>query len=282
MEKFWSDYGCVIAQPYDIEMGAGTFHPFTFLKSLGPDPWKVAYAQPSRRPADGRYGENPLRLQHYFQYQVILKPSPDDVQEVYLNSLNALGLDTKQHDIRFVEDDWESPTLGAWGLGWEVWLDGNEITQFTYFQQVGGIDLDVVCAEITYGLERIAAYIQGKDNVYDLDYTNDIKYGDIYLINEKEQSSYNFEHADTAKLNKMFSMCEEEARRLVDLKLVRPAYEQVLKCSHLFNLLDARNAVSVTERQEIIGRVRDVASRCARAYAASIKPEETTVLEEKQ
>ena len=270
MEKFWADYGCVVAQPYDIEMGAGTMHPFTFLKALGPDPWKVAYVQPSRRPADGRYGENPLRLQHYFQYQVILKPSPDNVQDIYLKSLAALGLKLDEHDIRFVEDDWESPTLGAWGLGWEVWLDGNEITQFTYFQQVGGIDLDFVCAEITYGLERIAAYIQGKDNVYELDWTNDLKYGDIFLESEKEYSHYNFTHADVSGLFTQFGICEKEAVRLVEKGLVRPAYDQVLKCSHLFNLLDARNAVSVTERQELIGRVRDVAGRCARAYVAAI------------
>lgn len=272
LEKYWSDHGCIVAQPYDVEMGAGTMHPFTFLKSLGPDPWNVAYVQPSRRPADGRYGENPMRLQHYFQYQVILKPSPDNVQDLYLKSLSAIGLDLHEHDIRFVEDDWESPTLGAWGLGWEVWLDGNEITQFTYFQQVGGVDLDLVCAEITYGLERIAAYIQGKDNVFDLEWAHGLKYGDIYLENEKEFSSYNFEHADVAALIETFARCEAEAKRLAENQLVRPAYDQVLKCSHLFNLLDARNAVSVTERQELIGRVRDLAAVCARTYLAKMRP----------
>ena len=277
LEKYWSDRGCVIAQPYDVEMGAGTMHPFTFLKCLGPEPWNVAYVQPSRRPADGRYGDNPMRLQHYFQYQVILKPSPDDVQELYLKSLSAIGLDINKHDIRFVEDDWEAPTLGAWGLGWEVWLDGNEITQFTYFQQVGGVDLDVVCAEITYGLERIAAYIQGKDNVYDLDWTADLTYGDIYLDNEKEFSAYNFEFADVKGLFKAFDSCEAQARALADRGLVRPAYDQVLKCSHLFNLLDARNAVSVTERQELIGRVRDLAGLCARAYLARTQPQEAAL-----
>ena len=276
ISRYWSDYGCVIAQPYDVEMGAGTMHPFTFLKALGPDPWKVAYVQPSRRPADGRYGDNPMRLQHYFQFQVLLKPSPDDVQDLYLKSLKALDLDTRSHDIRFVEDDWESPTLGAWGLGWEVWLDGNEITQFTYFQQVGGVDVDVVSAEITYGLERIAAYIQGVDNVYDLVWTPGLTYGDIYLQNEKEFSTYNFEYADTGGLVGAFDHCEAEARALAGRGLVRPAYDQVLKCSHLFNLMDARNAVSVTERQELIGRVRDLAARCARAYLHQIQPEPIT------
>lgn len=271
LAKYWSDYGCVIAQPYDIEMGAGTMHPFTFLRSLGDTPWKVAYVQPSRRPADGRYGENPLRLQHYFQYQVILKPSPDDVQELYLKSLEAIGINLKEHDIRFVEDDWESPTLGAWGLGWEVWLDGNEITQFTYFQQVGGIDLTTVCAEITYGIERICMYLQGVNNVYDLEWTNGLKYGQIYLENEKQYSHYNFTHANVDALFKQFDMCEDEARRLAEQKLVLPAYDQVLKCSHLFNLLDARNAISVSERQNIIGRVREIAGRCARLYLASIE-----------
>ncbi|HOX28468.1 MAG TPA: glycine--tRNA ligase subunit alpha [bacterium] len=268
LQKYWSDRGCVIAQPYDIEMGAGTMHPFTFLKSLGDEPWNVAYVQPSRRPADGRYGENPLRLQHYFQYQVILKPSPDNVQDLYLKSLEAIGLSLKEHDIRFVEDDWESPTLGAWGLGWEVWLDGNEITQFTYFQQVGGIDLSVVCAEITYGLERICMYIQEVDNVYDLEWTNGLKYGDIYLENEKQYSHHNFTHASIETLGAAFDSCEKEARKLLTVELVLPAYDQVLKCSHLFNLLDARNAISVSERQNMIGRVRDLAGACARGYLA--------------
>jgi glycyl-tRNA synthetase alpha chain len=271
LQKYWSDYGCAIAQPYDIEVGAGTMHPFTFLKSLGDKPWNVAYVQPSRRPADGRYGENPIRLQHYFQYQVILKPSPEDVQDLYLKSLEAIGIKLKEHDVRFVEDDWESPTLGAWGLGWEVWLDGNEITQFTYFQQVGGIDLTTVCAEITYGIERICMYIQGVDSVFDLEWTNGLKYGDVYLENERQYSHYNFHHANIDALNKQFEMCEREARNLVDANLVLPAYDQVLKCSHLFNLLDARNAISVSERQNMIGRVRDIAGRCARLYLASIE-----------
>lgn len=269
LERFWSDRGCVIAQPYDIEVGAGTMHPFTFLKALGDDPWNVAYVQPSRRPADGRYGENPMRLQHYFQYQVVLKPSPDDVQDIYLKSLEAIGLTLKEHDIRFVEDDWESPTLGAWGLGWEVWLDGNEITQFTYFQQVGGIDLTTVCAEITYGIERICMYIQGVDNVFDLEWTRGLKYGDIYLESEKQYSHHNFTYATVEILFRKFELCEQEARHLIDHRLVLPAYDEVLKCSHLFNLLDARNAISVSERQNMIGRVRDLASRCARLYLES-------------
>jgi len=271
LQRFWSDHGCVIAQPYDIEVGAGTMHPFTFLKALGDTPWNVAYVQPSRRPADGRYGENPLRLQHYFQYQVILKPSPENPQDLYLKSLEAIGIKLKEHDIRFVEDDWESPTLGAWGLGWEVWLDGNEITQFTYFQQVGGIDLSTVCVELTYGIERICMYLQGVNNVYDLEWTSGLKYGDIYLENERQYSHYNFHHANVDTLFKQFEMCEEEARRLAERNLVLPAYDQVLKCSHLFNMLDARNAISVSERQNIIGRVRDIAGRCARLYLASIE-----------
>jgi len=270
LEKFWSDYGCVIAQPYDVEVGAGTFHPMTFLKSLGDDPWNVGYVQPSRRPSDGRYGDNPMRLQHYFQYQVILKPSPEDVQDIYLKSLEAVGLKLKEHDIRFVEDDWESPTLGAWGLGWEVWLDGNEITQFTYFQQVGGIDLTTVCAEITYGLERICMYVQGVDNVYDLQWTKDLKYGDIYHENERQQSYYNLQYADVEGLFSMFDLHEKECRNLLGRSLVLPAYDQVLKCSHVFNLLDARNAISVTERQNMIGRVRELASGCARLYLEQI------------
>ncbi len=275
LQKYWSDYGCVIAQPYDIEVGAGTMHPFTFLKSLGPDPWKVAYVQPSRRPADGRYGENPMRLQHYFQYQVILKPSPEDSQEIYLKSLDAVGIPMKEHDIRFVEDDWESPTLGAWGLGWEVWLDGNEITQFTYFQQVGGIDLSSVSLEITYGLERICMYIQGVDSVYDLEWTNGLTYGQIYLENEKQYSRYNFVEASVDGLFKTFDLCEAEASRLTQAGLPLPAYDQVLKCSHLFNLLDARNAISVSERQNMIGRVREAAGRCAKSYLAKMTSDET-------
>ncbi len=271
LQRFWADYGCVIAQPFDNEVGAGTFHPFTFLKAIGDDPWKVAYVQPSRRPADGRYGENPLRLQHYFQYQVILKPSPDDVQDIYLKSLETVGLSLKDHDIRFVEDDWESPTLGAWGLGWEVWLDGNEITQFTYFQQVGGVDCTNVCAEITYGLERISMYMQGVDSVYDLTWTGDLKYGDIYHENERQQSYYNLQYADIEGQFKMFDIHEAEAKRLLGLSLVLPAYDRVLKCSHCFNLLDARNAISVTERQNMIGRVREIASGCARQYNEYLK-----------
>ena len=279
LQKYWSDYGCVIAQPYDIEVGAGTMHPFTFLKSLGPDPWKVAYVQPSRRPADGRYGENPMRLQHYFQYQVILKPSPEDSQEIYLKSLDAVGIPMKEHDIRFVEDDWESPTLGAWGLGWEVWLDGNEITQFTYFQQVGGIDLSSVSLEITYGLERICMYIQGVDSVYDLEWTNGLTYGQIYLENEKQYSRYNFVEASVDGLFKTFDLCEAEASRLTQAGLPLPAYDQVLKCSHLFNLLDARNAISVSERQNMIGRVREAAGRCAKSYLAKATSVETAAEE---
>ncbi len=274
LEKYWSDYGCVIAQPYDIEVGAGTMHPLTFLKALGGEPWKVGYVQPSRRPADGRYGENPMRLQQYFQYQVILKPSPDDVQDLYLRSLESVGLSINDHDIRFVEDDWESPTLGAWGLGWEVWLDGNEITQFTYFQQVGGIDLPVVCAEVTYGLERICMYIQGVDNVYELNWTENLKYGDIYRENERQQSYYNLQYAAVDSLFTLFDLHEKESKMLLDLGMPLPAYDQVLKCSHIFNLLDARNAISVTERQDVIGRVRDLASGCARQYLEMISPEE--------
>ena len=261
----------MIGQPYDMEVGAGTMHPFTFLRALGDEPWKAAYVQPSRRPTDGRYGENPLRLQHYFQYQVILKPSPDDSQELYLRSLENIGIDLMRHDIRFVEDDWESPTLGAWGLGWEVWLDGNEITQFTYFQQVGGIDLPRISVEITYGLERIAMYLQGKDNVFELRWNDNLKYGEIYHRNEREQSAYNFEHATVENLFAMFNFCEGEAEKLIDLGLVLPAYEQVLKCSHIFNLLDARNAVSVSERAGLIGKVRTLASGCARLYLNSLE-----------
>ncbi|MFS8523806.1 MAG: glycine--tRNA ligase subunit alpha [Limnochordales bacterium] len=269
LERYWADQGCIILQPYDMEVGAGTMHPATFLRVLGPEPWKAAYVQPSRRPTDGRYGENPNRLQHYYQYQVILKPSPDDIQELYLASLPAIGIDPAKHDIRFVEDDWESPTLGAWGLGWEVWLDGMEITQFTYFQQVGGIELRPVSAEITYGLERIAMYMQNVNSVFDLEWVDGITYGDVFHQNEVEQSTYNFEAADTAMLFQLFDSYEREAMRLLDMELVLPAYDWVLKCSHTFNLLDARGAISVTERTSYIGRVRHLARRTAEAYLRS-------------
>jgi glycyl-tRNA synthetase alpha chain len=266
LNQFWGEQGCIIAQPYDVEKGAGTFNPSTFLKALGPEPWNVAYVEPSRRPTDGRYGENPNRLQHYFQYQVILKPSPSNVQELYLESLKRLGIDTEKHDIRFVEDNWESPTLGAWGLGWEVWLDGMEVTQFTYFQQCGGIDCKPVCAEITYGLERLTMYIQGKDNVFDIEWVGDITYGDIYHQNEVDYSRYNFEVADTDALFTLFEIYEKEAIRVVEQGLALPAYDYVLKCSHTFNLLDARGAISVTERTGYIARVRNMAKMCAQAY----------------
>lgn len=266
LNTFWGEQGCILAQPYDMEKGAGTFNPNTFLRALGPEPWKVAYVEPSRRPTDGRYGENPNRLQHYFQYQVILKPSPDNVQELYLQSLERLGIDVKEHDIRFVEDNWESPTLGAWGLGWEVWLDGMEVTQFTYFQQCGGIDCKPVSAEVTYGLERLATYIQNKESVYDIEYVGDVTYGDIYLQNEIDYSHYNFEVADVESLQTWFDMYEKESIRVVEKGLVMPAYDYVLKCSHAFNLLDARGAISVTERTSYIARVRNVAKLCAQAY----------------
>jgi len=268
LERFWAGQGCVIQQPYDIEVGAGTKHPATFLRVLGPEPWRTAYVQPSRRPTDGRYGENPNRLQHYYQYQVILKPSPPDVQDVYLDSLRAIGIDPHRHDVRFVQDDWEDATLGAWGLGWEVWLDGMEVTQFTYFQQCGGIDLQPVPVEITYGVERLAMFLQGVDNVYDLVWVDGVTYGDVFHQNEVEQSHYNFRVADVARLRRLFEEHEDEARRLLDEDLVLPAYDQVLKCSHLFNLLDARGAVSVAERTTYIGRVRSLARRCAEGYLA--------------
>ena len=266
LERFWADYGCIIAQPYDIEVGAGTFNPHTLLRCLGPEPWNVAYVEPSRRPTDGRYGENPNRLQHYYQYQVILKPSPKDIQEQYLNSLKALGIDPLDHDIRFVEDDWESPTLGAWGLGWEVWLDGMEITQFTYFQQAGGIDLNPVSGELTYGPERIAMYLQGVESVYDLEWTKGVKYGDVHHRGEVEHSIYNFEQADVDMLFRLFSMYEAECQRIIGLGLVLPAYDYCLKCSHTFNLLNARGAISVAERASLIGRVRNLARLCAEAF----------------
>jgi len=269
LNDFWDRQGCVLLQPYDMEVGAGTFHTATFLRAIGPEPWKAAYVQPSRRPKDGRYGENPNRLQHYYQYQVVLKPSPAEIQEIYLDSLKHLGIDPKQHDIRFVEDDWESPTLGASGLGWEVWLDGMEITQFTYFQEVGGLACKPVLGEITYGLERVAMYLQGKESVFDLVWTPGVTYGDVYHQNEVEQSRYNFELANTDLLFGLFKSFESEARRLVAAHCVLPAYEMVLKCSHTFNLLDARGAISVTERAAYIDRVRALARAVAEGYHAS-------------
>ncbi|HET6757548.1 MAG TPA: glycine--tRNA ligase subunit alpha [Burkholderiales bacterium] len=266
LQEYWNKQGCALLQPYDIEMGAGTFHTATFLRALGPEPWKAAYVQPSRRPKDGRYGDNPNRLQHYYQYQVTLKPSPDDIQNIYLNSLTHLGIDLKNNDVRFVEDDWESPTLGAWGLGWEVWLNGMEVTQFTYFQEAGGLKCKPVTGEITYGLERLAMYLQNKDNVFDLEWAPGISYGDVYHQNEVEQSKYNFELADTAWLFAQFNDFEREAKRLLDAKVPLPAYEMILKCSHTFNLLDARGAISVTERAAYIGRVRALARSVAQAY----------------
>ncbi|GAB4140400.1 MAG: glycine--tRNA ligase subunit alpha [Sphingomonadales bacterium] len=267
LQHYWAARGCAILQPYDMEMGAGTFHPATTLRALGPDPWRAAYVQPSRRPADGRYGENPNRLQHYYQFQVILKPSPAEIQDLYLGSLVELGIDMANHDIRFVEDDWESPTLGAWGLGWEVWCDGMEVSQFTYFQQVGGYDCKPVSGELTYGLERLAMYIQGVDNVYDLDFNGaGVSYGDVFLENERQQSAYNFEHADTDALMRQFKDAEAECARLVAARLPLPAYEQAIKASHRFNLLDARGVISVAERAAYIGRVRALAKSCCTAW----------------
>lgn len=266
LQKFWARKGCVLLQPYDVEVGAGTFHPATLLKVLGPEPWNAAYVQPSRRPTDGRYGENPNRLQHYYQFQVILKPSPVDVQKKYLQSLKALGIDSLDHDIRFVEDDWESPTLGASGLGWEVWLDGMEITQFTYFQLAGSIELSPISVELTYGLERIAMYLQGKDNVFDLKWNDKIFYGDIHHQQEVEQSAYNFEKGDVDMLLDLFNKYENEAIQMINRSLVLPAYEYCLKCSHTFNLLDARGAMSVTERTGYIARIRNLARACAEQY----------------
>jgi glycyl-tRNA synthetase alpha chain len=270
LQTYWSDKGCVIVQPLDLEVGAGTFHPSTFLRSIGPEPWRCAYVQPSRRPTDGRYGENPNRLQHYYQFQVLLKPSPPDIQQLYLDSLQELGLDLLHNDIRFVEDNWESPTLGAWGLGWEVWLNGMEVTQFTYFQQVGGLDCRPVSGEITYGLERIAMYLQGVDSVYDIIWSESphgtVTYGDVFLHNEREMSAYNFEHADVPSLFAQFDYCERENQKLIEANLPLPAYEMMLKSSHIFNLLDARHAISVTERARFIGRVRALARAVATSY----------------
>ena len=269
LQAYWAAQGCVILQPYDVEMGAGTFHPATTLRALGPKPWRAAYVQPSRRPTDGRYGENPNRLQHYYQFQVILKPAPAESQQLYLDSLAALGIDARQHDIRFVEDDWESPTLGAWGLGWEVWLDGMEVSQFTYFQQVGGIECDPVSTELTYGLERLAMYVQGVENVYDLDYNGaGVTYGEVFKRAEIEFSAYNFEHADTKLLFRHFADAEQECQALLAQALPLPAYDQCIKASHAFNLLDARGVISVTERAAYIGRVRALAKACCEGWLA--------------
>jgi glycyl-tRNA synthetase alpha chain len=260
LQKYWSKYGCIILQPYDLEVGAGTFHPATTLRSLGPRPWKAAYVQPSRRPADGRYGKNPNRLQHYYQFQVIIKPSPKNIKQIYLKSLSAIGIDSKDHDIRFVEDDWESPTLGAAGLGWEVWCDGMEITQFTYFQKMTGIECNPISVELTYGLERICMFVQGKKNVFDIDWNiHGVKYGDVYLQSEKEFSSYNFDYANTDSLLKSFEIAENESKSLLGKKLPLPAYDQCLKASHIFNLLDSRGVISVAERTGYINRIRDLA-----------------------
>ena len=266
LDNYWADQGCVIQQPYDMEVGAGTFHPATLLRALGPEPWKSAYPQPSRRPTDGRYGDNPNRLQHYYQYQVVLKPSPLDVQELYLESLRRFGLDLLEHDIRFVEDDWESPTLGAWGLGWEVWLDGMEITQFTYFQQAGSIDLHPTTVEITYGLERIAMYLQSVDSVYNIRWNDEITYGEIFHQAEVEFSTFNFEEANIEAMISFFNTFEEEAHKLIEKNLILPAYDYCLKCSHTFNLLDARKAISVAERTRYIARIRNIARKVAQAY----------------
>ena len=281
LQNYWSSKGCALHQPYDIEVGAGTFNPCTFFRVLGPEPYSAAYVEPSRRPTDGRYGENPNRLQHYYQFQVILKPSPEDVQNLYLESLTSLGVDPLQHDIRFVEDDWESPTLGAWGLGWEVWLNGMEITQFTYFQQVGGIDLKPVTAELTYGLERIAMYLQNVDNVYDLKWNENILYGDVHLETEKQFSRYNFEVSGKERLFQWFDMYEAEAKDLLAQELILPAYDYTLKCSHAFNLLDARGAISVTERTGFIGRVRNLARSCAEGYVQQREAMEFPLLKKK-
>lgn len=266
LQKYWGDKGCIILEPYDIEKGAGTMSPHTFLRALGPEPWKVVYVEPSRRPADARYGENPNRVYQHHQLQVILKPSADDIQDLYLDSLRAIGIDPLKHDIRFVEDNWESPTLGAWGLGWEVWLDAMEITQFTYFQQVGGINCELESAEITYGLERIAMYLQDVDNIFDIKWNNELTYGDIFNMAEYEHSVYSFEKADIETLKTLFGIYEEEAKRALDYKLVMPAYDYVLKCSHMFNVLDARGAISVNERTNYIGRVRNLAKNVAANY----------------
>ena len=266
LQSYWAEKGCAITQPFDMEVGAGTFHPATFLRSIGPEPWKAAYVQPSRRPGDGRYGENPNRLQHYYQFQVLLKPSPDDIQDLYLDSLTAIGIDLKMHDVRFVEDNWESPTLGAWGLGWEVWLNGMEVSQFTYFQQVGGLSCKPISGELTYGLERLAMYLQGVDSVYDLIWTEGLTYGDVFHQNEVEQSKYNFEIADTEVLFRQFDEAEAMNLKLIEENLPFPAYEQTMKASHIFNLLDARKAISVTDRARFIRRVRSMSQKVAKEY----------------
>ena len=266
LQSYWAEKGCAITQPFDMEVGAGTFHPATFLRSIGPEPWKAAYVQPSRRPGDGRYGENPNRLQHYYQFQVLLKPSPDDIQDLYLDSLTAIGIDLKMHDVRFVEDNWESPTLGAWGLGWEVWLNGMEVSQFTYFQQVGGLSCKPISGELTYGLERLAMYLQGVDSVYDLIWTKGLSYGDVFHQNEVEQSKYNFEIADTEVLFRQFDEAEAMNLKLIEENLPFPAYEQTMKASHIFNLLDARKAISVTDRARFIRRVRSMSQKVAKEY----------------
>ena len=266
LQKFWAKQGCLLGQPYDLEVGAGTFNPLTFLRCLGPDPWKTAYVEPARRPTDGRYAQNPLRTQHYYQYQVILKPSPDNIQDLYIKSLQSLGIDLKAHDLRFVEDDWESPTLGAWGLGWEVWLDSLEITQFTYFQQVGGIDLSPISVELTYGLERICMFLQEEYDLFNLKWNDDFTYGQMHREDEVQWSKYNFEHADIELHTRLFNDYEQQARNLLDKELLLPAYDFVLKMSHAFNVLDARGAVSVTERPNYVARVRAAAKRCAQMY----------------
>jgi glycyl-tRNA synthetase alpha chain len=270
LERYWADYGCVLMQPYHTELAAGTMNPATFLRSLGPDEWKTAYVEPVIRPTDGRYGENPFRFQHYFQYQVLLKPAPEDVLDLYFASLEALGIDTKKHDVRLVEDDWEQPTLGAWGLGWEVWCDGMEVTQFTYFQQVGGLEVELVPAEITYGLERLAMFLQGKRSALELEWAPGVRWGDVYRESEREWSVYNFEVAPVDILTSRFEEHETECRMLLDRELPLPAYDQVLKCSHTFNLLDARGAISVTERAGYIGRVRTLARKVAQLYVEKI------------
>lgn len=266
LQKYWAQKGCVVHQPYDLEVGAGTFHPATFFRVLGPEPYRACYVQPSRRPTDGRYGQNPNRLQHYYQFQVIMKPVPEDIQDLYIKSLYELGIDVSSHDLRFVEDDWESPTLGAWGLGWEIWLDGMEITQFTYFQQCGGIDLDPITCEITYGIERITMYIQDVETIFDIKWNKHLLYKDVHLDTEKEYSVYNFEEADTSLLFRLFEDFEKEGKRLVEKGLIFPAYDFCLKCSHIFNLLDARGVISVLERASYIGRVRNLARLCAEGY----------------
>ncbi|MDB0021499.1 glycine--tRNA ligase subunit alpha [Candidatus Pseudothioglobus singularis] len=266
LQSYWAEKGCAITQPFDMEVGAGTFHPATFLRSIGPEPWKAAYVQPSRRPGDGRYGENPNRLQHYYQFQVLLKPSPDDIQDLYLDSLTAIGIDLKMHDVRFVEDNWESPTLGAWGLGWEVWLNGMEVSQFTYFQQLGGLSCKPISGELTYGLERLAMYLQGVDSIYDLIWTEGLTYGDVFHQNEVEQSKYNFEIADTEVLFRQFDEAEAMNLKLIEENLPFPAYEQTMKASHIFNLLDARKAISVTDRARFIRRVRSMSQKVAKEY----------------